>query len=151
MNPAACAYRNACHLAKAQLKQKWGTMQRLLSSQSRLEKVIAGILLDMATRPRLADGHGNAMLVGGRIYEACKFYELFARRNSRASAPIVTSYTPTGADAKPAQAHSPPGTGYRSQSPRQRTGTAPTERICPRRGPLSDRPITVWPVRYIAC
>ena len=31
------------------------------------------------TRPRLMDGHGNAMLVAGSIYEACKFYELFAK------------------------------------------------------------------------
>jgi type I restriction enzyme R subunit len=50
-------------LAKAQLKQKWGTMQRVLSSQSRLEQIVADILLDMDTKPRLMDGHGNAMLV----------------------------------------------------------------------------------------
>jgi type I restriction enzyme, R subunit len=42
-------------LAKAQLKQKWGTMQRVLSSQSRLEKIVADILLDMSTRPRLME------------------------------------------------------------------------------------------------
>ncbi len=52
-------------LAKAQLKQKWGTLQRVLSSQSRLEQIVADILLDMATKPRLMDGHGNAMLVAG--------------------------------------------------------------------------------------
>src|SRR5690606_2819028 len=33
-------------LAKAQLKQRWGTMQKVLSSQSRLEKIVADILLD---------------------------------------------------------------------------------------------------------
>src|ERR1700731_2522479 len=38
------------NLAKAQLKQKWGTMQRVLSSQSRLEKIADDILLDMVTR-----------------------------------------------------------------------------------------------------
>src|SRR5262249_24285667 len=65
-------------LAKAQLKQKWGTMQRVLSSESRLEQIVADILLDMNTKPRLLDGHGNAMLVAGSIYEGCKFYELFA-------------------------------------------------------------------------
>ena len=59
-------------LAKAQLKQKWGTMQRVLSSQDRLEKIVADILMDMSTKPRLMDGHGNAMLVAGSIYEACK-------------------------------------------------------------------------------
>jgi type I restriction enzyme R subunit len=38
-------------LAKAQLKQRWGTMQKVLSSQSRLEKIVADILLDMAPGP----------------------------------------------------------------------------------------------------
>ena len=37
------------------------------------------------------------------------------------------------------------------RAPRQPTGTAPTERIWPSRGPVSDRPITARPVRrYIA-
>lgn len=87
-------------LAKAQLKQRWGTLQRVLSSQSRLEKIVADILLDMSTRPRLMDGHGNAMLVAGSIYEACKFYELFARTELKGKCAIVTSYLPTAADAK---------------------------------------------------
>jgi type I restriction enzyme R subunit len=87
-------------LAKAQLKQKWGTMQRVLSSQSRLEKIVADILLDMSTRPRLMDGHGNAILVAGSIYEACKFYELFAKTELKGKCAIVTSYMPTTADAK---------------------------------------------------
>ena len=66
-------------LAKAQLKQRWGTMQKVLSSQSRLEQIVADILLDMETRDRLKSGRGNAMLVSGSIYQACKFYELFAK------------------------------------------------------------------------
>ncbi|MEO6319319.1 MAG: HsdR family type I site-specific deoxyribonuclease, partial [Polaromonas sp.] len=37
-------------LAKAQLKQKWGTMQRVLSSQDRLTKIVSDILLDMSTK-----------------------------------------------------------------------------------------------------
>jgi type I restriction enzyme R subunit len=87
-------------LAKAQLKQKWGTMQRVLSSQSRLEQIVADILLDMNIKPRLMDGHGNAMLVSGSIYEACKFYELFAKGELKGKCAIVTSYAPTVADAK---------------------------------------------------
>ncbi len=87
-------------LAKAQLKQKWGTMQRVLSSRSRLEKIVADILLDMSTKPRLMDGHGNALLVSGSIYEACKFYELFAQTELQGRCAIVTSYRPTVADAK---------------------------------------------------
>jgi len=87
-------------LAKAQLKQKWGTMQRVLSSQDRLKKIVADILMDMATRPRLMDGHGNAMLVAGSIYEACKFYELFAKTELQGKCAIVTSYAPSVSDTK---------------------------------------------------
>ncbi|MBK6357137.1 MAG: HsdR family type I site-specific deoxyribonuclease [Betaproteobacteria bacterium] len=87
-------------LAKAQLKQKWGTMQRVLSSKDRLEKIVADILMDMSTKPRLMDGHGNAMLVAGSIYEACKFYELFAKSELKGKCAIVTSYAPSIADTK---------------------------------------------------
>lgn len=51
-------------------------MQKVLSCQDRLEKIVADILLDMEMKDRLKSGHGNAMLVAGSIYEACKFYEL---------------------------------------------------------------------------
>jgi type I restriction enzyme, R subunit len=87
-------------LAKAQLKQKWGTMQRVLSSKDRLSKIVADILLDMNDKPRMMDGHGNAMLVAGSIYEACKFYELFAKTELKGKCAIVTSYAPTVADTK---------------------------------------------------
>ncbi len=87
-------------LAKAQLKQKWGTMQRVLSSKDRLSKIVADILMDMLTKPRLMDGHGNAMLVAGSIYEACKFYELFAQTVLKGKCAIVTSYAPSIADTK---------------------------------------------------
>lgn len=87
-------------LAKAQLKQKWGTMQRVLSSQSRLEKIAADILLDMETRDRLMSGHGNAMLVSSSIYQACKFYELFDKTDLAGKCAIVTSYRPSPADIK---------------------------------------------------
>src|SRR6266581_1135835 len=64
-------------VALGQLKQKWGTMQKVLSSQSRLAMIVDDILLDMETKDRLQSGRGNAMLVSGSIYQACKFYELF--------------------------------------------------------------------------
>ena len=85
--------------ALTRLKQKWGTMQKLYSSQSRLEKIVADILLDMEIKERLANGRGNAMLVSGSIYQACKLYELFIARNFDKCA-IVTSYKPTVADIK---------------------------------------------------
>jgi type I restriction enzyme, R subunit len=87
-------------LAKAQLKKRWGTMQKVLSSQSRLEQIVADILMDMETRDRLKSGRGNALLVSGSIYQASKFYELFDRTDLRGKCAIVTSYKPSYADLK---------------------------------------------------
>src|SRR4029077_13588641 len=87
-------------LAKAQLKKRWGTMQKLLSSQSRLEQIVADILLDMETRDRLKSGRGNALLVSGSIYQGCQFYELFDKTDLRGKCAIVTSYKPSASDLK---------------------------------------------------
>ena len=86
-------------VALAQLKQKWGTMQKVLSSQSRLGMIVDDIMLDMATKDRLISGRGNAMLVSSSIYQACKFYELFTSQGFDKCA-IVTSYKPSPADIK---------------------------------------------------
>ena len=87
-------------LAKAQLKARWGTLQKVLSCQSRLEKIVADILMDMSTKPRLMDGQGNAMLVSGSIYQACKLYDLFTKTELKGKCAIVTSYRPTTSDIK---------------------------------------------------
>ncbi len=87
-------------LAKAQLKQRWGTLKKVLSSQSRLEQIVDDITMDMAIKPRLMSGHGNAMLVSGSIYEACKFYELFEKTDLHGKCAIVTSYRPSPNDIK---------------------------------------------------
>ena len=82
-------------LAKAQLKQRWGTMQKVLSSRSRLENIVADIMMDFGKCDRLASGRGNAMLVSGSIYEACKFFELFDQTDLHGKCAIVTSYVPS--------------------------------------------------------
>jgi len=87
-------------LAKAQLKQRWGTMQKVLSSHSRLELIVDDILMDMETRDRLKSGRGNAMLVSGSVYQACKFYEMFAAKGLGGKCAIITSYRPSVADLK---------------------------------------------------
>ncbi len=92
--------RGLSDMAKVQLKQKWGTMQKVLSSQSRLEKIVDDILLDMDTKQRLMDGRGNAMLVCASIYQACKVYELFSKTELKNKCAIVTSYLPSPADIK---------------------------------------------------
>jgi type I restriction enzyme R subunit len=75
-------------------------MQKVLSSQSRLEKIVADILLDMETKDRLQSGRGNAMLVSSSIYQACKFYELFDKTDLAGRCAIVTSYKPSPNDIK---------------------------------------------------
>ena len=92
--------RGLTDVAKAQLKQRWGTMQRVLSARDRLEKIVADILLDMEVRDRLKSGRGNAMLVSGSIYSACRFFDLFQRTELAGKCAIVTSYRPTSADIK---------------------------------------------------
>ena len=87
-------------VAKTQLKQKWGTLQKVLSSQSRLEIIVSDIWRDMKAKPRLMDGRGNAMLVCASIYQACKVYELFSRTDLAGKCAIITSYKPSPADIK---------------------------------------------------
>ena len=92
--------RGLTDVAKAQLKQRWGTMQNVLSSRDRLEKIVADILLDMEMRDRLKSGHGNAMLVSGSIYSACRYFEMFQQTDLAGKCAIVTSYKPAPADIK---------------------------------------------------
>lgn len=85
-------------LSKAELKKRWGTMQKVVSSEPRSKQIVNDILMDMETKPRLMDGRGNAMLVGSSIYQACKFYELFGNAGFKGKCAIVTSYVPNAGD-----------------------------------------------------
>ena len=87
-------------IAKAQLKQRWGTMRKVLSSQSRLEVIVGDVMMDFAKRDRLLSGRGNALLVSGSIYQACKLYELFDKTPLHGKCAIVTSYKPSPSDLK---------------------------------------------------
>ena len=86
-------------VAKTQLKQRWGTMQKVLGSKSRLQKIVFDIIKDFKIKPRLSSGEGNAMLVSGSIYQACKYYELFQQAGLKECA-IITSYEPHHSDIK---------------------------------------------------
>lgn len=83
--------------AKAKLKSMWATMQKVFSSRSRLEKIALDIQFDFETTPRLMDGNGNAMLVAGSVYSACKYYEIFQQIGFKKCA-IITSYEPQAGD-----------------------------------------------------
>lgn len=80
--------------ARARLKEKWGTMQKVYSSKGRLARIVSDIIFDFGIKPRLmASGRGTAMLVAEDVYTACKFYELFVQSGFTKCA-IVTSYRP---------------------------------------------------------
>lgn len=83
---------------KAELKEKWGTMQKVLSSEPRMRKVIQDITLDFKKRPRLSSGRGNAILVASSIFEACRYYTLFQTTPFKGKCALVTSYDPQAKD-----------------------------------------------------
>ena len=83
---------------KDELKKHWGTMQKVLSSRSRMERVVSDIIFDFSTKPRLSSERGNAMLVASSIYEACKYYSLFMKTPFRGKCALVTSYDPHAQD-----------------------------------------------------
>ena len=92
--------RGLSDVAKAQIKQRWGTMRKVLSSRDRLEKIVADVLLDMETRDRLKSGRGNALFVSDSIYSACRIFEMFDRTDLKDKCAIVTSYRPAASDLK---------------------------------------------------
>lgn len=83
---------------KDELKKQWGTMQRVLSSKSRMDRVVADIVFDFAVKRRLNDDRGNAMLVSNNIYEACKYYTLFQKTEFKGQCAVITSYDPQTKD-----------------------------------------------------
>ena len=75
-------------------------MRKVLSARDRLQKIVDDITLDMGTRDRLQSGHGNALLVSGSIYSACRFFEMFQQTELAGKCAIVTSYRPLTSDIK---------------------------------------------------
>ena len=83
---------------KFELKKRWGTMQRLLSSRSRLKKIVNDVIFDFSVKSRLSSDAGNAILVAGSIYEACRYFELFQDTSLRGKSALITSYSPVARD-----------------------------------------------------
>ena len=79
---------------KDELKKKWGTMQNVLSSKSRMERVVADVIFDFSVKPRLSSERGNAILVASSIFEACKYFALFQKTLFKGRCAVVTSYNP---------------------------------------------------------
>ncbi len=83
---------------KAALREQWGTMQRVLSSRSRMERVVEDIIFDFGVKPRLSSQRGNAMLVASSIYEAARYFDLFQKTPLKGKCAVVTSYNPQARD-----------------------------------------------------
>ena len=76
---------------KTEIKKSWGTLQKVFSSKNRLEKIVGDVIFDMKMEERLVKGNGNAILVAGSIYQACRYYDIF-QKNSFKKCAIITSY-----------------------------------------------------------
>src|SRR5437867_1493105 len=83
---------------KDELKKQWGTMQHVLSSKSRMERVVSDVVFDFSVKPRLSSERGNAILVASSIYEACKYFTLFQKTPFKGKCAVVTSYNPLAKD-----------------------------------------------------
>lgn len=81
-----------------ELKKKWGTMQALLSSRSRMERIVADIVYDFNTKKRLNNDRGNAILVAASIHDAVRYYVLFQNNGFKRKCAVVTSYNPLARD-----------------------------------------------------
>ncbi len=90
---------DANDFAKTLLKEKWGTMQRVLSSKERIGRIVDDIRRDMGRKERLRTGRGNALLVTSDIERACQYYEQF-RAAGFPQCAIITSYQPSVKDLK---------------------------------------------------
>lgn len=83
---------------KRELKKQWGTMQKVLSSKPRMEKIVQDIVFDFSTKPRLISSFGNAILVAGSIYEAARYYKMFQATPLKGKTALITSYIPATKD-----------------------------------------------------
>ena len=114
---------------KAALREKWGTMQNVLSSKGRMGRVVNDIVFDFAARPRLSSERGNAILVASSIYEACKYFTLCQETPFKGRCAVVTSYNPQTRDITLEE------TGAVTETDKQFIYNTYTELLA---GPLSD-------------
>ena len=83
---------------KDELRKKFGTMQNVLSSKSKIGRVVSDIMFDFSVKPRLSSERGNAILVASSIYEACRYFDQFDKTPLKGKCAIVTSYNPSTQD-----------------------------------------------------
>jgi type I restriction enzyme R subunit len=83
---------------KDELRKQWGTMQKVLSSRSRMDQVVNDIVFDFSSRRRLSNEKGNALLVVSSIYDACRYFERLQKTPLKGKCAVITSYNPQARD-----------------------------------------------------
>ena len=83
---------------KDELRKQWGTMQKVLSSRSRMDQVVNDIVFDFSVQPRLSSERGNAILVASSIYDASRYFERFQKTPLKGKCAVITSYNPQTRD-----------------------------------------------------
>ncbi|MDA7522588.1 type I restriction endonuclease subunit R [Akkermansiaceae bacterium] len=76
------------------LRKRWATMEELMSSGERKQRIVASIIQDFALKARLNNDRGTAILVAASIYDACHYYRLFQNTSFGQYSGIITSYQP---------------------------------------------------------
>ncbi len=79
---------------KALIRNRWATMEELMSAGERKQRIIADIIEDFSLKPRLNNDRGTAILITASIYDACHYYRLFQNTNFGPYCGIITSYEP---------------------------------------------------------
>ena len=82
---------------RAVLRQRWATIDSLMSADERKRRIIGDIIHDFGVLPRLNNDRGTAILVAASIYDACHYFRLFRSTSFGQYCGIVTSYQPTAA------------------------------------------------------
>ena len=83
---------------RAVLRKRWATMEELMSSGERKQRIISSIIHDFGVEPRLDNDRGTAILVADSIYDACHYFRLFQGTPFGQFCGIITSYEPNHND-----------------------------------------------------
>jgi type I restriction enzyme R subunit len=79
---------------KAKVRKSYATLEKLMSSSERKQRIIASIIEDFNLKPRLNNNRGTAILVTSDIYDACDYFRLFQNEFFAPYVGIITSYEP---------------------------------------------------------
>jgi type I restriction enzyme R subunit len=79
---------------KAIIRERWATLEELMSAEERKARIAASIIHDFDTKPRLNDDRGTAILVAASIYDACHYFRIFQTKTFGQYCGIITSFEP---------------------------------------------------------